>query len=40
MADDVIGLMDGLRLGAAHIVGMSMGGMIAEHLPLVIRSES
>jgi pimeloyl-ACP methyl ester carboxylesterase len=42
MADDVIGLLDALQIDRAHVVGRSMGGMIAqivasEH-PLRIRS--
>jgi len=32
MAGDVIGLMDALKLDKAHLVGMSMGGMIAQTL--------
>ena len=34
MALDVIGLMDALQLKAAHLVGASMGGMIAQEVAI------
>ncbi|MFT7200592.1 MAG: pimeloyl-ACP methyl ester carboxylesterase, partial [Glaciecola sp.] len=30
MADDTLALMDALNIGRAHLVGASMGGMIAQ----------
>jgi len=33
-AGDVVGLMDALNVQAAHLFGMSMGGMIAQHVAL------
>ena len=32
MARDTIGLLDALKLDRAHLVGISMGGMIAQHV--------
>lgn len=34
MADDLIGIMDAYRIGSAHLVGMSLGGLICQMLAI------
>jgi pimeloyl-ACP methyl ester carboxylesterase len=34
MADDAIAILDGYGIDRAHIVGMSMGGMLAQQVAL------
>ena len=34
MAHDVVGLLDFLKIKSAHLVGASMGGMIAQEIAI------
>jgi 3-oxoadipate enol-lactonase len=35
LSNDVVGLMDHLKVGKAHFIGLSMGGMVGQYLGLL-----